>query len=384
MPNLPIHPRRFQRGPVLLCVLAATALALTISCISPPLYQSSARLEFRQDPPGMALELLRSQGLLQKAGIRPSRVRIRPVPGTAEADITVLDENPQRAASLANGIAQVYNQTRTQVARGDRPQQLAALESSLASVSAEFEGVKHDYDSVTQSLAQAQSAFGDSPDGPWRRQPELDANLAETTKLQEQLDALSKAQFPEFLHVANRFKLINSDRMTWVAEYLGTMNTLQAQTQAGLPANGPEVTRARKRVADLRLQLEKDAADLTASMALQIQALQQRAVALGTERDAARARLVEVLAANKVATEAFHTAQESLRQTRAQVESVRTLDAVTPEFIRTVKTATAVNRPAQPGFWLPLLLSPIIGLTGGMLLQILRWFRNGQNRALAA
>jgi uncharacterized protein involved in exopolysaccharide biosynthesis len=364
--------------------LAATAIAVTVSCLTPPLYKSEARFEFGTDAPDSALALLRSPAVLSEIGVQPSRLTIRPVVGTGKVEISVLDEDPHRAADLANGVATVYREARAKLDAAGRPDRISAVESAMSEASAAFEAIKHESDAVTQSLAKAKADYGENPDGPWRRKAELDGAEEESAKLQRQLDDLRKAPFPEFLHVANRYKLINSDRMTWVAEYLGTNTTLQAQTQAGLPANHPDVVRARQRLAELRVQLEKDGADLTASLALKIEALQQRASSLSKERDAARIELGKALAANDLVSRNLESAQAKLRAAQIQVAAVQAQESAEPDYIVVVQEATVARHPTQPGFWVPLLLSPFVGLLGGLLIRALRLSRPRTGRPRAA
>jgi len=382
-PNVSLH-RRSGGQSLWVCGLAATALALVISCISPPLYQSSARFEILKDSADAGLQLLRSPETLALAGIHPARVTFQAVPESTQIEVTVMDEDPQRAANLANSLAGAYQQARANVAAVGRPELLSSLETVMGEASAAFETVKQESEAVAQSLERARSHYGEDPDAPWRRQAELEAAIAEGARLQAQLDELRKSPFPEFLHVANRHKLINSDRMTWVAEYLGMMTTLQALTQAGLPDSHSDIFRAKKRIADLRLQMDKDAVDLTSSMALQIHALNQRVISLNSQKEADRAVLVKASAAAKVAAENHRAAQIRLRDARIEVEAVRATEAAQPEYIAVSRSAKPLRRPAQPGFWIPLLLSPGIGVGIGFLLRRFRVPRTGPARTATA
>jgi hypothetical protein len=379
IPNVPVRPR-FRSQPLVVCGLAATAVATVISCVSPPLYRSSARFEFLRDPAEVALPLFQQPEIVSKAGVRSSRLSIRAVPGSAQVEVTVLDENPKRAADLANSLASAYQAGRLQAEAATRPDRMAALEASTAAASAVFETAKQDYEAMSRTLAEARGRYGDAPDGPWRRQGEVDAALEHRTLLSTQLNELQQSKFPDFLQVANRHKLINSDRMVWVAEYLGTVTTLQAQSQAGLPDTHPDVLQTKQKASSLRVQLEKDAADLTASLALKIDALNQRLQSMERDRIAQQAVLREALASFEVAETVYRSAQAKLRQARIALETERAAAAAMPSYIAVVRPAEPKMRAAQPGFWLPLLLSPAIGLAGGLVFQTFRMPRTGRRQ----
>ncbi len=384
IPNVPLRPRRFRGGHLLVCGLATTALALAVSCISPPLYRSSAKFTILRDPASEGPKWLRDPNTLRRAGLNASRLTVQPVPGTPDVEISVLDEDPHRAAQLANALAAAYQETRSQLDAASHPERLAALEATMASVSAAYETAKHEHEAVSRSLEAARARFGESPEGPWRRQGEVDASIEDQKLLTTQLDELRNSPFPDFLQVANRHKLINSDRMVWVAEYFGTISTLQAQQQAGLPATHPEVLRTKTQANALRVQLEKDAEDLTASMALKIDALKQRMESLEAQKTAERAVLAEALAAFQVADGVYRTALGKLREARIHVEAERAAAAAKPAYIAIAQPAEPQRRAAQPAFWLPLLLSPVAGLAGGLLLQWLRAPRHRQGDPVIA
>jgi uncharacterized protein involved in exopolysaccharide biosynthesis len=377
IPNVPLRPRRIRGGHLLVCGLATTAFALAVSCVSPPLYRSSTKIELLRDSVNTGLGLLRDPETLKRAGVKTSRLILRPVAGTAQVEISVLDEEPKRAADLANAMASAFQETRWQLESSSHPERLAALEANMGAVSATFETAKHEYEAVSRSLADARKRFGDDPEGRWLRQGEVDGAMEYQKLLNTQLEELRKSPFPDFLQVANRHKLINSDRMMWVSQYFGTITTLQAQQQAGLPATHPEVLRTRTQANALRVQLEKDAADLTASLALKIDALKQRIESLEAEKTAERAALQEALAASRVADGVYQAALAKLRKARIDLEAEHAAAAAKPAYIAILRPAEPQRRAARPAFWLPLLLSPVAGLAGGLLLQ---WLRAPRNR----
>jgi uncharacterized protein involved in exopolysaccharide biosynthesis len=374
----PIHPKlTLRRLPIqgenlLLCGLAATAVAIVISCVSAPLYRSSAKFVFLTETAEEGAKWLRSPQTLAKAGLTSSRLLIRPVAGTAEVEVSVLDENPQRAAQLANALAAAYQNTRWRADAGDQPERLAGLEETMTSLSAASETAKHEHEAVSHSLDEARERFGEHPEDRWRRQGEVDAAVEYHKRLHTQLQELRNSPFPDFLQVANRHKLINSDRMVWVAEYLGTITTLQAQEKAAIPDNHPEAIRARTQAAALRVQLEKDAADLTASLALKFDALRERIASLEAEKTKHKTSLVEALAAYQVTDGMRRATLANLQEARLRLEAERTAAAARPDYVRVLRPAHPQLRAALPGFWIPLLLSPMIGLAGGLLLQ---WHR---------
>lgn len=377
VPKLTLRRRPIRGEDLLHCGLAATALALLIACVSPPLYRSSAQFVFLNETAEEGCAWLRAPQTLRKAGLANSRLLIKTVPGTTEVEVSVLDENPERAARLANGLAAAYNEIRLGNDPRYQPGRIAGLEEALASLSAAFETAKQEYTAVARSLAEAREQYGEHPDVRWRQQDEVDAAEASRARLTTQLEELRASRFPDFLQVANRHKLINSDRMIWVAAYLGTVSTLQAQQQAGLPEKHPEVLRARTQAAALRVQLEKDAADLTASLALKIDAVRERIASLEAGKAAQRAALAEALAAFRVTDGVHRASLAKLEEARRRLAAEQAAASSRPDYIAVVRPAHPHLRAALPGFWFPLLLSPIAGLAGGL---ILHWFRT---RAIA-